>query len=158
MFGVIFDTNIYGRIFEDKESGTELIERIKTNPKFMIHNFKLIRNELRGAPKILPLYDGLVSRRVIEESGEIRGLAMNYFERYKLFGGNKGKTKMMNDLKIIACATLLNCDLVFSDDVKSMLSLVAVKAYRDVNLLIGMRTPTFYTYKDLKRRFSAGLQ
>ena len=87
MFGVIFDTNIYGRIFEDKESGAELIEKIKTSPSFKIHNFKLIRNELRGAPKILPLYDGLVSNRIIEENNEIKTFNIDIIETFNYIAG-----------------------------------------------------------------------
>ena len=157
MFGVILDTNIYGRIFEDEEDGVELAGRIKSDLSFRICNFRLIRKELRGAPKILPLYDGLVSDKVIDENNEIGNLARKYFEKYKFYGGAKGLNIIINDFKIIACATFLNCDLVFSDDVKSMLSLAAVKSYREVNLQIGRRTPTFYTYKDLKKRFLTGL-
>lgn len=157
MFGVIFDTNIYGKLFEDKFNGAELAEKIKLDESFLIHNFHLIRNELRRAPKILPLYDGLVCKRVVEEDNKITNLAGRYFEEYKRNGGNVGKNKITSDFKIIACATLLNCDLVFSEDLRTMFSKSAVEAYRKVNLEINRRSPTFYRYDDLKKRFLTGL-
>lgn len=152
MIGVICDTNIYGKIFDD-EDGAELVKRIKTDSSLAIHNFRLIRNELRNAPRLLPLYDELVSKRVIDETKQITDLARAYFKEYKANRGVQGQKKILNDFKIMACATLLNCDLVFSDDMRTLFHPIAVKAYREVNLKLGRRTPTLFTYADLKKRF-----
>lgn len=51
MANVILDTNVYGKIIEDKDS-EKLIEVIIKNDKFIIHNFRIIRDELRKAPKL----------------------------------------------------------------------------------------------------------
>lgn len=110
MYPILLDTNIYGKIFADKE-GAQLARRIRGDRSLFIPNFRLIRNELRRAQKILPLYDELVSRRVIDENNDIRNLAREYFEEYRKSGGVQGQKKIMNDFKIVACATLLNCDI-----------------------------------------------
>ncbi len=74
MITAILDTNIYGILLADNLHGVKLIEKIKTDPNFIIHNFKLIRNELRGAPKTLPIYDKLVANNVVEETKPINKL------------------------------------------------------------------------------------
>jgi hypothetical protein len=148
----LFDTNIYGKIAEEKETGLELAKKIKQDPGFVIHNFRLIRNELRKAPNILPIYDDLVAQRVIDETKQIKDLAKEYFKEYKSNGGVQGQKKILNDFKIVACATLLNSDVIASDDKRTMQHPIAVKSYRNVNIHIG-RTPTFFTYADLKRKY-----
>ena len=75
MVNVILDTNIYGKMLADGADGRELGRKIAEDDRFVIRNFRLIRNELRGAPKTLPLYDSLVVRRVIDETKEIKELA-----------------------------------------------------------------------------------
>ncbi len=58
---------------------------------------------------------------------------------------------MRTDFIIIACASLNNIDLVFSEDKKSMLGKYCIDAYKTINLQKNIRTPAFYTYKQLKR-------
>lgn len=153
MITAILNTNIYGLIFADKIYGIELVQRIKHDSNLLIHNFKLIRNELRGAPAILPIYDKIVAKRNIEETKSIRDLAHKYFEVYKLNNGVQGQKRMMNDFKIVACATILNCDLVVTQDQRTLLNPTSIKSYRYVNLKMNKRTPTFYRYEDLKRKY-----
>ena len=153
MITAILDTNIYGDLLSDDLHGAELIEKIKTDPNFLIHNFRLIRNELRGAPKTLPVYDKLVANKIIEETKPINDLARQYFEVYKTNMGVQGQKKIMNDFKIVACATILNCDLVVTEDQRTLLNPIAVKAYRQVNLKINKRMPTFFRYPELKRKY-----
>ena len=154
MITAILDTNIYGILLADKIYGAELIEKIKTDPNFLVHNFKLIRDELRNAPsKILPIYDKLVANRVVEETKQIKDLANEYFRFYKENQGVQGQTKIMNDFKIVACATILNCDLVVTEDQRTLLNPIAVRAYRHVNLKLNKRMPTLYRYSDLKRKY-----
>ena len=149
----LLDSNIYGLLVADIKDGPDLIEKIKQDPNFVIHNFKLIRNELRKAPsKVLPVYDNLVANRVIQETKQIKDLANLYFKEYKTNGGVQGQKKILNDFKIVACATLLNSDLVISEDRRTMLHPTAIKSYRNININIG-RTPTFFTYTDLKKKY-----
>lgn len=150
----LFDTNIYGFLVADVKNGTELIEKIKQDTNFAIHNFRLIRNELRKAPsKVLSVYDRLVTNRIIEESKQIKDLASSYFKEYKINKGVQGQKKILNDFKIVACATLLNSDLVVSEDRRTMLNPIAVNAYKHVNVRLDKRTPTFFTYLDLKKKY-----
>ena len=153
MINALFDSNIYGILIVDKDNGPDLIQKIKSDSNFIIHNFKLIRNELRGAPATLPVYDRLVAKRVIVENKQISDLAHKYFENYKQNGGVQGQKKIMNDFKIVACATLYNCDLVVTEDQRTLLNPVSIMAYRYVNLKINRRTPTFYRYKDIKNKY-----
>jgi len=153
MITALFDTNIYGKIVEEKEEGFALVDKIKADSNFLIHNFRLIRNELRKAPNILPIYDKLVANRLIVETKQIKDLANSYFKEYKANGGVQGQKKILNDFKIVACATILNCDLVVSNDKRTLLHPIAVNAYKHANIRINKRTPTFFTYQDLKKRY-----
>ena len=152
MISVILDTNIYGKIFEDSE-GFELIERIKKDQDLVIHNFKLIRNELRGYPKALPIYDRLVAHRVIQESTKIKALAAAIFKDYKALGGKQGQKKMLPDFRIVACDSILGCDIIYSDDEKTLKNPKARKAYERVSSKQGYRPPLLLSYKTLKYRY-----
>ena len=99
------------------------------------------------------MYDDIVTSTIITDSNEIRKLADEYFKEYRNNGGGVGKKKIFNDFKIVACATLKNFDLVVSDDERTMKSSKAVEAYKTVNIKINRRTPTFHSYKNLKRRY-----
>ena len=153
MVDVILDTNIYGKIADDSEQGPELVDRMRRDTQFVVHNFRLIRNELRRAPRILPIYDQLVVRRVIQETKDIRALADAYFKEYKANGGRQGRKKMLNDFKIVACAALNGFDLIVSEDEKTLKHPIARKAYDIVHVKKDLRTPSFYSYDVLKRRF-----
>ncbi|MDI6737768.1 MAG: hypothetical protein QME12_04610 [Nanoarchaeota archaeon] len=86
MVHVLLDTCIYGRFFEDYE-GLRLAEEIIKDEKFIIHNFRLIRDELRNTSvkknvrsknlrvQMLNLYDKLVKGRIIVEDKAIKSLA-----------------------------------------------------------------------------------
>ena len=150
---VIIDSSTYGNIVKDKQNTIRIANLIATDPNFRVHNFKVIRDELRRAPKILPVYDDIVTSTIIEDSNDIRKLAEDYFREYRNNGGGVGKKKIFNDFKIVACATLKNFDLIVSDDERTMKSPRAVQAYKIVNIKINRRTPTFYSYKNLKRRY-----
>src|SRR5947208_16566795 len=119
MIHVLFDTNIYGLLIADPHI-VELADNIAQDKSLMIHNFRLIRNELRHIPKILPLYNRLVTNRMIEETKDVNDLAAAYFERYKANGGKQGKRRIMNDFKIVACASLKRFDFIFTEDRKTM--------------------------------------
>jgi hypothetical protein len=152
MIHVLFDTNIYGLLIEDANS-SQLVDWIAQDKSLMIHNFRLIRNELRHIPKILAFYDRLVTRTVIQEARDLDELAAKYFDQYKAEGGRQGRKKMLNDFKIVACASMKRFDLIFTEDRKTLQHPLAVKAYRLVNLRRNLRTPQFYSYRDLRSRY-----
>ena len=153
MANVIFDTNVYGKIIEDKDS-ERLIEFIIRKDSFIIHNFKIIRDELRKAPKLaLAVYDRLVKTHMNQDTREIDHLADAYHDEYKKMNGVKKKTDIITDFKIVAFASLKNCDLIFSDDEKTMKHPIAKEAYKILNLRKNIRTLTFYNYSGLKKSF-----
>lgn len=152
MIHVLFDTNIYGLLIADPNYA-QLADSIARDKNFMIHNFRLIRNELRRFPKALPLYNRLVTSRVIKDNKEIERLASEYFQQYKGTGGHQGKKKMLNDLKIVACASLKHLDLIATEDRQTMQHPAAIQAYKIVNLRRNLRVPQFYSYAELKRRY-----
>jgi len=90
MIHALLDTNIYGIMLNDAMA-PELVQRIRQDRNFMIHNFQLIRNELRKAPRILSLYAQLATRQVIEESRLISELAQGLFPGIQIKPGSSGK-------------------------------------------------------------------
>lgn len=154
MLSMLLDTNVYGRMVEDKDDGLKVAESLAEDPEVVVRNFRLIRNELRRAPAILPIYDQVVSSKVVDETHEIRKLANTYFEEYKNHGGHQGRNAFMNDMMIVACATLAQCDIVVSDDQRTLGHPIARSAYATVNLKQALRTPSFLTYSDLKKRYT----
>lgn len=161
---VLFDTNIYGRFFEDKD-GIELAENIQSKRPFVIHDYKPIRNELRGiSPNekiksksfriaILDLYDKLVSGNTIGDEKAIILLAEEYYGEYAKLNGRISKEKLFTDFKIVACASLHNMDVVYSEDEKSLRCKEAIQSYDIVNLRKKLRTPSFIGYTTLKMAF-----
>ena len=69
-------------------------------------------------------------------------------------GLQKDNTNFMNDLRIVACASIKGFDLIVSNDEKTLKHPVAIKAYDEVNLFRSYRTPTFFNFSDLKRKYS----
>ena len=153
MVGVLLDTNIYGRFVEDGDA-PELTKAIENDKGFIVHNFRIIRDELRRAKNILPIYDRITTNNIITVNPFIEKLAKEYFNEYKKNEGvHKKDNNFMNDLRIIACASAKNFNLIFSDDKRSMHNEIAKNAYNEINLKYNLRTPTFHTYKDLKRKY-----
>ncbi|MDD4877698.1 MAG: hypothetical protein PHO02_01525 [Candidatus Nanoarchaeia archaeon] len=162
MVHVLLDICIYGRFFEDAD-GLHLAEEIIKDEKFIIHNFRLIRDELRNTSvkkairsknlrvQMINLYDKLVKGRIIVEDKAIKSLAKEYFSEYKKQGGNLGQKSIINDLKISACAALKGIDILYSEDNKSLKSVNALAAYNIVNLKHNLRTPNFIGYSTLKK-------
>ena len=82
MLRVIFDTNIYGKLIEEKKI-EEVSNKIKNDKNFIVYGFKPIRKELRDTPKInklgklsrrnllLSLYDDLTKGKYLKDSLEI---------------------------------------------------------------------------------------
>ena len=161
---VLFDTNIYGRFFEDRE-GEKLASNIKSSKPFIIHNYKPIRNELRAIPQrmkirskslkiaILELYDTLVSGKIIFENKAIISLAEEYYKEYKKLKGKIGKEKIIVDFRIVACASLHNMDVIYSEDENSLKCNQALRSYEIINIRKKLRTPSFTSYTTLKMAF-----
>ncbi len=166
MLRVLMDTNIYGKLIEEKTFG-ELTTQIRDDPEFKIYGFSIIRKELRDTPKtaklgkfskrnlLLNLFDELTDSKYLKDSLKIHKLAMKVYGVYRKFGGirNWNKTNIDADFTIVACAMFYQLDVLVSDDVKTMLSKVALKSYRHISVKEALRLPVFYTYSDLKMRY-----
>lgn len=161
MVNVIFDTNIYGKIAIDPDR-SRLVQKL-LNSHVRVHNFALVREELRRTSRkkifkagrklrttLLGIYDQVTANRVIPMTKEIGALAEDFHREYKRLGGGVGKTRIIDDFKIVACAVLKNLDLVVSDDNATMRSRKAILAYARVALDRNLRIPTFFSYKNLK--------
>lgn len=166
MLRVIFDTNIYGKIVDEKDFES-IATKIKTDDDFKVYGFDLIRKELRDTPKteklgklskrnlLLNLYDGITSGRYLKDSLQIHKIAMKFYNSYREFGGirNWDKTKINIDFTIVACATFYKLDVVVSDDSKTMLSKPALKAFKHICVKEGFWHPNFWKYSDLRTRY-----
>lgn len=158
----LLDTNIYAEILKD-DRGDKLVEIIVADKNFIIHGFELIRKELRKIPKdhtlnaknlrigLLDLYDNIIKGKEIQETKEIKNLAENYFKTYQKQGGILNKTHIINDLKIVACASVKEMDIICSNDKKTLNSDHLTKIYNQVNLKENIRTPQFIDYEALKK-------
>ena len=167
MLRVIFDTNIYGLLVEEKK--IDIIGRkIADDKEFVIYGFKPIRKELRDTPKgeklgklktrnlILILYDKLTGGKYLENSIEVDKVALKFYNAYREFGGIKNwdKSNINVDFTLVACASFYKLDIVISDDSKTLLSKPAMKAYKHICIKDGRWQPNFWKYSDLKLKFN----
>ncbi|MBU2589179.1 MAG: hypothetical protein KKA65_04205 [Nanoarchaeota archaeon] len=167
MLRVIFDTNIYGLLIE--ENNIEKINNsLSKDKEFIIYGFKPIRKELRQTSKTLKLgkikqrnlllctYDELTKGKTLKFSREIYSLALNFYKKYREYGGirNWKTTNIDVDFIIVACACYYKLDIVISNDTKTMLNPKSLKAYRAIALKEALRVPNFWKYNDLKRRYN----
>ncbi len=161
MVRMLFDTNVYGMLVVDPDVHT-LLRSLATG-SINVVNLSLIRQELRHTPKriskskrsarisLLNLYDQIVRGDPIQPNRRIDALADAFYREYRRQGGNVGRKKMMNDLKIVACASMAGCDIIASEDNRTMKSHRAQKAYGIVAVANNLRPPTFISYDQLKR-------
>ena len=86
----------------------------------------------------------------LKNSIAITSLAMKYFNHYRNLEGAYGwDTNIRIDFMIVACASFNGLDIVYSDDQRTMIGKIAMKAYRHINLNENLRTPNFLLYGDL---------
>jgi len=167
MLRVILDTNIYGRLLEEKNIG-EIREKIKEDKEFIVYGFNLIRKELRDTPKasklgrlkmrnlILGLYDDITEGKYLKDSLKIHEIAMKFYNSYREYGGIKNwdKSNIKVDFTLVACASFYKLDIVVSDDQKTLLGKAALKAYRHICIKYGLWHPNFWKYSDLRIRYN----
>ncbi len=159
---IILDTSIYGKIIEDSLED-EIVEKANIHKHDLtIYGIRVIRNEIRAAPKhsrdrydlrtaLLKLYDTLIKGRELEIKPLANNLAVLYYKSYRKNGGSVSWKKMFNDMMIVAEATISKLDVVASDDNRTMLSVPAKKAYYEVNKEHNLITPNFIGYNEFKR-------
>ena len=150
---LLCDTCIYGEMIKETRVD-EIPEIIKNSGKFKICGFDLIRKELRGASKVRSRLTGLYSELTdgidYPENKKIEELAKKYYRQFRNLGGTRPEQKIINDFKIIACASIYDMDVVISEDAKTMLGPLSTKAYSIVNKDNKFRTPTFWKYSKFK--------
>jgi len=156
---LLLDTNIYGEMIFDSNF-LKLEEGLKN--RFVVHGFRIIREELRDLPKssriqgrnlrigLLHIYDE-VTKKEYPLTEEIKKLSEDYYKIYHQLGSIHPYDKMCNDFLIVACATLNQIDLVVSEDNKTLLVENALRAYELVNKQLNKRTPDFIGYLELRR-------
>lgn len=159
---VILDTSVYGELIKETEVAEALVRMVPIN--YVVYGTKIIRNELRDLSKdaklegkskrslLLRAYDTLVrkERHNLEITTMIEIIASEFYKQYRINGGSKSLKDMINDLRIVACASFYSLDIVVSNDEKSMLSPKAIKAYRSVCKEFRLHTPEFITYRKFK--------
>ena len=153
---MLLDTNVYGSFLEQEgnEDIAVKIEQLKKEGRLVIHNFRVIRDEIRDAKsmEMLELYDRITANTIHVLDNKIEELAELYFKAYAEKGGTQKKTQnFMNDMRIVAFATLKGLDVVCSDDNKAFHSKIAQDGYREVNARFIYRGPYFFTLKELKK-------
>lgn len=164
MLRVIFDTNIYGRLLNESDR-EQLEEKIRSDKKFIVYGYNLIRKEIRDIRKVtkaskqtrillLGMYDRITGNHFLEHSIKITNLAMKYYNAYRNFGGiYNWKTNIRVDFMIVACASFHGLDIVYSADKKTLGGKIARKAYKIINAKETLRTPDFFTYQLLVKKF-----
>lgn len=158
---ILLDTNIYGKIVVDAEKRLihERIHSAQESQDYLIYGFAVIRKELRAVKRVvdgmnlrsdlLKVYDDLVKKTYPLEQ-EMEKLAEEYFNTYLNLGGTTPKEKLFNDFLIIACASVKNLNLVVSDDRRTMLGEIAVRAYQEINNQNNFPQPEFISYEEFK--------
>jgi|SRR3989344_1908985 len=154
----MLDTNIFGLIVV-RSDGEIIHSLVHRNPEIFIYGCSVIRKELRDTTRVVPginlrsdllrAYDDLVKKTYDIESDVVQ-LANRYYEAYKNLGGRTPQHKLMNDLLIIACASLKQLDIVVSNDERTMLSESMICAYKLVNKTLSVRIPQFISYEAFK--------
>ena len=155
---LLLDTSIYG-IFA--ESGAlELVEKIASSERIIVYGFSIVRKELRDTPKtmvkkgmklrniLLSYYDFITEGHFLPLTRLIEVLAEEYLKSYD---GGISKAKLKSDFMIVACASLNGLDILVSADNHSMFSKKAAETYLRVNNQNGLRTPQFYSLKQLEQ-------
>jgi hypothetical protein len=160
---LILDTSIYGKIIEDKIED-ELIDKTNIHKHDLtIYGMKVIRNEIKAAPKhskdrynlrlaLLRLYEAMTRGHELEIKPLANHLAALYYKCYRQNGGSVSWKSIMNDMIIVAEATISKLDIVVSNDNRTMLSSPAKEAYLSVNKEHNFITPNFIGYGEFKRK------
>lgn len=167
---IIIDTNVYEFILKFIEK--PILEAILLKKSIAFYGNSIIRKELREIPKpkkelidgqlrslrniLLQLYDYIVGKHHYQITKQMEEVADKYFIVYRNLGGLANRHEILNDFRIVACASLNNLDILISEDTKTMLSEVAIKSYKSVNELFGFKTPKFIRFNEFRNSLRGG--
>jgi len=164
---LIIDTSSYEEMLISL-SPPELVILSKRHP-YAVEGFVVIRKELRDVPRkrmlhlrsgeqakmrlsLLSLYDYLTGGRSYPLDEKMAITAEEYFAEYSSARGTKNWEEMESDFEIVACASHKQVDIVVSEDAKTMLSELAMDAYRKVNEKLNLETPRFISVVELSKK------
>ena len=159
---VMLDTSVYGELIKEVNIANAIIALVPE--KYVIYGTKIIRNELRDIAKeariegrskrnlLLQLYDSFVRRdhHDLDATALTEIIASEFYKKYRENGGSKSLQDKINDLRIVACASFYNLDIVVSNDEKSMLSEHALPSYAAVCKEFSLHVPEFIPYRKFK--------
>lgn len=159
---VLLDTSVYGELVIDVQTSDALLSLVPI--KYVIYGVRIIRNELRDISKeakvegkskrnlLLQLYDSFVKKENhnLDMEPIVEVIAGEFYKKYRSNGGSKSLHDMITDLRIVACASFHNLDVVVSKDTKSMLSPEAIEAYKKICNDFGLHVPEFIPYAVFK--------
>ena len=161
---VLPDTNFYELMLKYLE--VDKIRKVKESAIIIFYGVDLIRRELRATPKtkaeivrgkllklrnaLLLTYDLLIGKHQYKIDLKISQLANGYYIAYKVLKGKATEEEIINDFKVVACASIHDIDILVSDDNKTMLSPESKKAYISVNEINKIRTPNFINFEEFK--------
>jgi len=167
---IMIDTNVYEFILKYIER--DILENVLLKKSTIFYGSSIIRKELRDIPKLkremingkfkglrhvlLELYDLIVGKHHYQITKQMEELADKYFTVYKEIGGFASKKDIIDDFKIVACASLNKLDILVTEDTKIMISDNSIKSYKSVNQLLGFKTPKFINFKELKNKLRGG--
>ncbi|MBI5001985.1 PIN domain-containing protein [Candidatus Woesearchaeota archaeon] len=160
---ILLDTNVYGRLMEDKEFLSRLL--ILVPSFFVVYGSTIIRQELRDISKkakfqgkskrtfALSVYDAFIRKEnhTLQNTDLILLIAHKYFEAYKQKKGSFSFDELLVDFTLVALASFHKLDLIVSNDKRTMVSDKAKAAFSQVNTQYQLRTPEFYTYENFKK-------
>lgn len=167
---VMIDTNVYEFLLKYIER--DILENILLQKNIVFYGSSIIRKELREISKVkkeivdgqlkglrntlLNIYDLMVGRHHYQITKQMEELADKYFTVYKTFGGFATEKEIIDDFRIVACASLNSLDILVSEDTKTMLSEFALKSYESVNKIFGFKTPRFIKFNEFRNRLRGG--
>ncbi|MEK6887386.1 MAG: hypothetical protein AABX14_00400 [Candidatus Aenigmatarchaeota archaeon] len=163
---VILDTSVYGELIKETDVVDKLVSIVPSN--YVLYGTKIIRDELRDLSKdarfegrgkrnlLLSLYDTLIKmdHHNLDVSSLIEIIASEFYKKYRANGGSRSLRDMINDFRIVACASFYGLDIVVSHDEKSMLAKESVKAYNVVCEEFNLTIPNFMPYRKFKEMIS----
>ena len=172
MMSAVFDSSVYGELVLDEPFLKELAKHV--NVSFAVFGSETVEEELQntstgkkikeGKFKGLNLRDFLTTLyRLFTRRSEtllktdlVEIVAARYYVAYSKEAAKSGlakrQSKLLNDFRIVASASLRGVGIIVTADKDTMLRSEAVSAYRLVNGAFQLETPELHSYADFKRR------
>lgn len=142
---VILDTSVYGELIKEIDVVDKLVKLVPT--RYVLYGTSIIRNELRDL-SIEARFEG--NHHNLDITSIIEIIASEFYKKYRANGGSRSLREMIDDFRIIACASFYGLDVVISHDEKSMLCNESIRAYNIVCEEFNLAVPEFIPYRSFK--------